>query len=135
MPLYPGAPRDAGGVEQQTGLVVDQDAAEVVGGRGVVEAPVRRAAVDPRVALLEALDLEAQRSHVRGGRLRLAAGREREPVHGEGVGQRGGLEVDVEAPRERRRGAAVDVPAAGAVALDGDRAAAARRLSRDARRA
>src|SRR3954447_4350114 len=95
--LPPGAPRDARVVEQQAGLVVDQDAAEVVGARGVVEAPLRRAAVDPRVALLEALHLEAQRPHVGGGRLRLAAGREREAVHGEGVGQRGGLEVDVEA--------------------------------------
>src|SRR4051812_32638308 len=135
VPLPPGAPRDARVVEQQAGLVVDQDATEVVGGRGVVEAPLRRAAVDPRVALLEALDLEAQRPHVGGGRLRLAAGREREAVHGEGVGQRGGLEVDIEAPRQRRRRVAVDAPAPGAVALEDDRAAAARPLPRDARRA
>lgn len=113
-----GPDRGSGIVEHQASFVEHEFAAEVQRWRGVVVPLSPGAAIETNVALLKTLDVEAQRSDVRSGRVRRIAGLEAEPVHRKSIGQGRGLEVDVEASVEVRRGATVQKPLTTAIALE-----------------
>ena len=68
--------------------------------------------------LLEALDTQVEGAHVGGRRLGIRADGEPEAVHGQGVGQCGGLQVHVQAAVQVRCRVPVDPPPAVPVALE-----------------
>ena len=118
---------DARVVGHQPVAVEDEHGGEADAGGRVVVARPAALVVDAGVGLLEPLDGEAGGAHPGRGRLGPVADAQRQPAHGERVGERRRLEVDVEAPLEVRRGGAVDEPRAAAVALDGAPRASRRR--------
>src|SRR5215207_6844807 len=106
--------------------VVEYEAMLVVGELVLVVEPRRRVRVpltlalvlEANVTLLQPLDAQRGRANVGSRRFGAPAELEPQAVHREGVGERGALEIDVEASRELHRWVAVDRPSADPIRLE-----------------